>query len=125
MADIQAYWPFHKAACFRNEFADQIERQEPKFARWMRGHRKLAVLKDDEVDRLERASKPAVGDSREARQRTSAGQVPPEANPPRMEGRRMVPMESPPVPQQRSNSPLQAVGWPDSAVGPLKSPSVT
>ena len=31
----------------------------------MRSHRKLAVLKDDEVDRLERASKAAVGDSRE------------------------------------------------------------
>ena len=62
---MQAYWPFHRSDCYRNEFADQIENQEPKFARWMRSHRKLAVLKDDEIDRLERAAKAAVGDSRE------------------------------------------------------------
>lgn len=50
----QAYWPFHKAWCHKNDFADAVEREEPKFARWMRKHAKLAVLKDDEVDRLER-----------------------------------------------------------------------
>ncbi len=62
---IQAYWPFHKSECRRNEFADIIEESEPKFARWMRSHGKLAVLKDDEVDRLERASSAASGPSRQ------------------------------------------------------------
>ena len=61
----QAYWPFHKSACYRNEFADLTEASEPKFARWMRKHQKLAVLKDDEVDRLERASAACTGPSRE------------------------------------------------------------
>lgn len=36
---LQAYWPFHKAVCQRNEFADATESSEPKFARWMRAHR--------------------------------------------------------------------------------------
>ncbi len=52
----RAYWPFHKSACRRNDFADAIEASEPKFAGWMRRHGKLAVLKDDEVERLERAA---------------------------------------------------------------------
>jgi hypothetical protein len=63
--NIQAYWPFHKSECRRNEFADLIEESEPKFARWMRSHGKVAVLKDDEVDRLERASSAASGPSRQ------------------------------------------------------------
>ena len=50
----RAYWPFHKAWCRRNDFADQIEATEPKFAKWMRKHGKQAVLKDDEVERMER-----------------------------------------------------------------------
>jgi hypothetical protein len=41
---LQAYWPFHKSACRRNDFADAIEQQEPQFAAWMRQHGKLAVL---------------------------------------------------------------------------------
>ncbi|KAF6254870.1 hypothetical protein COO60DRAFT_1641961 [Scenedesmus sp. NREL 46B-D3] len=53
-----AYWPFHKSTCRRNDFADAIEQQEPQFAAWMRKHGKLAVLQDDEVDRLERSSRP-------------------------------------------------------------------
>ncbi|KAL4532079.1 hypothetical protein Ndes2437B_g02505 [Nannochloris sp. 'desiccata'] len=61
----KAYWPFHKSECRCNEFADIIEESEPKFARWMRSHGKLAVLKDDEVDRLERASSAASGPSRQ------------------------------------------------------------
>jgi len=61
----QAYWPFHKTQCRRNEFADLVEESEPKFAHWMRSHGKLAVLKDDEVDRLERAAAAASGPSRE------------------------------------------------------------
>lgn len=52
---MQQYWPFHKSNCKRNEFADAIEETEPKFATWMRRHGKIAVMKDDEVDRLERA----------------------------------------------------------------------
>jgi hypothetical protein len=48
-ARAQAYWPFHRASCRPNQFADAIESAEPKFAAWMRGHGKLAVLKDDEV----------------------------------------------------------------------------
>lgn len=65
VADRQAYWPFHKTQCRRNEFADAIEEREPKFAAWMRSHGKQAVLKDDEVDRLERASQAASGPSRQ------------------------------------------------------------
>lgn len=58
---VQAYWPFHKTACNRNEFADSVEDVEPKFASWMRSHGKLAVLKDDEIDRLERANAACAG----------------------------------------------------------------
>ena len=50
----RSYWPFHKSACAANDFADALEHTEPRFARWMRKHGKVAVLKDDEVDRLER-----------------------------------------------------------------------
>ena len=46
---MQAHWPFHKASCQRNEFADMAEAAEPKFAAWMRRHGKLATLRDDEV----------------------------------------------------------------------------
>ncbi len=45
----KACWPFHRSACRPNQFADAVEAAEPKFAGWMRGHGKLAVLKDDEV----------------------------------------------------------------------------
>lgn len=41
-----------------------MEDAEPKFASWMRSHGKLAVLKDDEVDRLERAGAATMGASR-------------------------------------------------------------
>ena len=61
---LQAYWPLHKANCYCNEFADLTAASEPKFARWMRKHQKLAVLKDDEVNRLERASAACTGPSR-------------------------------------------------------------
>jgi hypothetical protein len=53
----KAYWPFHRAWCRSNEFADSLEATEPRFARWMRKHHKVAVLKDDEVDRLERKAR--------------------------------------------------------------------
>lgn len=42
----RAYWPFHKEWCRQNDFADAAEKTEPKFARWMRKHGKMAVLKD-------------------------------------------------------------------------------
>lgn len=58
---MQAYWPIHKPECQRNEFADVVEGSDPKFARWMRQHGKLAVLKDDEVERLERAAVATTG----------------------------------------------------------------
>lgn len=41
-----------------------MEDAEPKFASWMRDHGKLAILKDDEVDRLERAGAATMGVSR-------------------------------------------------------------
>ena len=66
---MQAYWPFHRTQCKRNDFADAIEEAEPKFARWMRKHGKQAVLKDDEVDRLEHAAQAACGPSREVSSR--------------------------------------------------------
>ena len=59
----QAYWPFHKAVCYQHEFADVVERDEPKFAQWMRKHGKLATLKDDEIARLERARAAVSGPS--------------------------------------------------------------
>ena len=62
---LQAYWPIHKPECQKNEFADAVESSEPKFARWMRSHGKLAVLKDDEVERLERAAAAKTGYTRE------------------------------------------------------------
>lgn len=40
-----------------NEFADVIEEKEPKFAAWLRRHGKVAIIKDDEVERLERAER--------------------------------------------------------------------
>lgn len=61
----KAYWPFHKEFCKRNDFADMIERDEPKFAKFIRKHGKVAVLKDDEVDRIERAGKATSGYSRD------------------------------------------------------------
>jgi hypothetical protein len=46
----KAYWPFHSAACRPNHFADAAERQgDAKFAAWMRGHGRLAVLQDEQV----------------------------------------------------------------------------
>jgi len=57
----RSHWPFHKAACTRNEFADMIEEGDQKFATWLRAHGKQAVLKDDEVDRIERAAAAACG----------------------------------------------------------------
>jgi len=53
----QAYWPFHRAWCRSNDFADALEAKEPEFARWMRHHGKVAVIKDDEVDRIERKAR--------------------------------------------------------------------
>lgn len=57
----RAHWPFHKSACSRNEFADAVEEGDEKFAAWLRSHGKQAVLKDDEVDRIERAAAAACG----------------------------------------------------------------
>ena len=51
-------------SCHKNEFADAVQEAEPKFAGWMRSHRKLAVLKDDEIERLERAGAATMGVSR-------------------------------------------------------------
>jgi hypothetical protein len=77
----QAYWPFHRDACRRNEFADAIEVSEPKFAAWMRGHGKLAVLKDDEVRGV------GGGGAQQGRGRAAAPAqrrgAPPDATPPR------------------------------------------
>lgn len=59
-----------------------IEESEPKFSRWMRGHNKLAVLKDDEVDRLERASKATTGSSRQDVMESMYGRLEPKPLPP-------------------------------------------
>jgi hypothetical protein len=42
----KAYWPFHREWCKKNDFADALEAEQPKFAKWMRKHGKIAVLKD-------------------------------------------------------------------------------
>ncbi|KAL6752635.1 hypothetical protein V8C86DRAFT_573995 [Haematococcus lacustris] len=54
LACHKSYWPVHRQHCRKNEFADAIEAQEPRFAAFMRKHNKLAVLRDEEVERLER-----------------------------------------------------------------------
>ncbi|KAL4427969.1 hypothetical protein ABPG75_002058 [Micractinium tetrahymenae] len=77
----KAYWPFHKTQCRRNEFADAVEEQEPKFAAWMRAHGKQAVLKDDEVDRLERASQAASGPGRQEVMESMYGRAEPKPAP--------------------------------------------
>lgn len=76
------YWPFHKSVCRRNDFADAIEATEPKFAKWMRKHGKVAVLKDDEVERLERASQASNGASREEVMSSMYGRSDPKPLPP-------------------------------------------
>ena len=63
--------------CKRNEFADAIEEAEPKFANWMRKHGKMAVLKDDEVDRLERANNAVSGTSRQEVMESMYGRIEP------------------------------------------------
>lgn len=65
---VQAYWPFHKQACRPNQFADAIEPADPKFASWMRAHGKLAVIKDEQVERLERAAAAPPGVQAPSRQ---------------------------------------------------------
>lgn len=42
----KAYWPFHREWCHKNDFADHVEKSQPKFARFLRKHGKQAVLKD-------------------------------------------------------------------------------
>ena len=42
----RAYWPFHRVWCVKNDFADHVEKSQPKFARFLRKHGKQAVLKD-------------------------------------------------------------------------------
>ena len=53
----KAYWPFHREWCRRNDFADEVERTQPKFARFLRKHGKQAVLKDG-------ACEPRLGERR-------------------------------------------------------------
>ncbi|UPR05069.1 hypothetical protein HOP50_19g84160 [Chloropicon primus] len=76
------YWPFHKSVCRRNDFADALEGSEPKFASWMRKHGKIAVLKDDEVDRLERAGQACNGTTREEVMSSMYGRADPKPLPP-------------------------------------------
>ncbi|GMH33796.1 hypothetical protein BSKO_01630 [Bryopsis sp. KO-2023] len=59
-----------------------MENQDPKFARWMRSHGKLTVLKDDEVERLERASKAVSGPSREEVMESMYGRINPKPKDP-------------------------------------------
>ena len=54
-----------------------MEAAEPKFARWMRQHGKLAVLKDDEVDRLERAAVASTGYTRDEVMNSMYGRLDP------------------------------------------------
>ncbi|EFN58095.1 hypothetical protein CHLNCDRAFT_142413 [Chlorella variabilis] len=88
----KAYWPFHRTQCKRNEFADAIEESEPKFARWMRKHGKQAVLKDDEVDRLERAGAAASGPNREDVMDSMYGRAEPKPAAPRYSGEELAAM---------------------------------
>lgn len=56
----RAYWPVHRAACRRNDFADAVETSDPTFAAWLRRHGRQAALKDGEVERLEAAGAAAT-----------------------------------------------------------------
>lgn len=47
--------------CRRNEIADAVQDSDAKFATWLPKHGKQAVLKDDEVDRIERAAAATCG----------------------------------------------------------------
>lgn len=42
----KAYWPFHREWCRRNDFAEAVEKTQPKFARFLRKHGKQAAIKD-------------------------------------------------------------------------------
>ena len=68
----RAYWPFHKQWCRRNDFADAVERHEPKFARWMRKHGKQAVLKDG-GRRTRARARDRCDETRRARERRTDG----------------------------------------------------
>lgn len=93
VAPVQSYWPFHRRECRRNEFADLIEDSEPKFASWMRSHGKMAVLKDDEVDRLERAGKAVSGPGRDEVMRSMYGRLEPKPLPPAFSKEELEAME--------------------------------
>ncbi|EFJ47481.1 hypothetical protein VOLCADRAFT_91842 [Volvox carteri f. nagariensis] len=54
----------HKS-CRPNEFADAMEDSDPRFASWLRRHGKQAILRDVEVERLERAARATSGPGRE------------------------------------------------------------
>lgn len=47
------YEPFHKRWCKQNQFADAVEKDDPKFAEWMRAHGRQAVIRDDDVYRMQ------------------------------------------------------------------------
>lgn len=56
-ACARRYWPSHRPACRPNEFADALEPHDPNFAAWLRDHGRQANLRDDQIDRLERAGR--------------------------------------------------------------------
>eukprot|EP00667_Euglena_gracilis_P014077 EG_transcript_14567 len=47
------YEPFHKRWCKQNQFADAMENDDPKFAEWMRKHGRQAVIRDEDVYRMQ------------------------------------------------------------------------
>lgn len=47
------YEPFHRRWCRQNQFADASERDDPKFAEWLRKHGRQAVIRDDDVYRMQ------------------------------------------------------------------------
>lgn len=47
------YEPFRKRWCKQNQFADAMENDDPKFAEWMRKHGRQAVIRDEDVYRMQ------------------------------------------------------------------------
>ena len=59
-----------------------VEKDDPKFAKWMRKHGKLATLKDDEIERLERARTAVSGPGAEEVMHSMYNRLSPKPKPP-------------------------------------------
>ena len=68
-----------------------VEREDAKFAKWMRGHGKIATLKDDEIERLERARRAVSGVSADEVMQSMYNRLDPKPQPPSSYTRKIIP----------------------------------